>query len=436
MSCRDVLAWTAFLAALVGASALLRAQPAALAPAKRAWGFTQSGKYFGFVPAHVKASLAQPVDWNPTGAIGGSEAPFAYQRTPPPRVWAEAEYLLWWTKGVKAPPLVTTSPGSTPIGTAGVLGQPDTQVLFGGRQLHSGMRPGGRFGVGGWLDAGHHVALEANYLFLDEDADSFFATGSDVVVLGRPFFDTSPGTNAQDAQLTAYPGASAGTLGVGSTTRFQTLELLMRRLAWQTDTLTVDGLIGYRCAELQDAIRVDSGSTVLSGATIGSTVVQFDKFATRDTFHGGVLGMALNWRPSAAWSTEFVSKVGLGGTRARTHVTGQTVKTTGGGSVSVSQGGLLTQGTNLGVHNQDDFSVLTEAGLTLRRHFGSGFSTSFGYTLLYWTDVARAGEKIDLNVNATQIPPSSLSGPAQPVFPLNEPGFWAQGMKFGLEYNY
>ena len=33
---------------------------------------------------------------------------------PPGRVWAEAEFLLWWQRGFAVPPLVTTSPAGTP----------------------------------------------------------------------------------------------------------------------------------------------------------------------------------------------------------------------------------------------------------------------------------------------------------------------------------
>jgi hypothetical protein len=67
------------------------------------------------------------------------------------RIWLGAEYLLWWTKGSRLPPLVTTgSPGTGPVGA---LGRPDTSVLFGGTfddQDHSG----GRFFGGLWLDPG------------------------------------------------------------------------------------------------------------------------------------------------------------------------------------------------------------------------------------------------------------------------------------------
>ena len=36
--------------------------------------------------------------------------------------WVSFEFLLWWRRGDDMPPLVTTSPVGTPVGSAGVLG--------------------------------------------------------------------------------------------------------------------------------------------------------------------------------------------------------------------------------------------------------------------------------------------------------------------------
>ncbi|MCA9199315.1 MAG: BBP7 family outer membrane beta-barrel protein, partial [Planctomycetales bacterium] len=56
--------------------------------------------------------------------------------------WARAEYLLWWTKGMNVPPLVTTSPGTALPQNAGVLGQ-DTSVLYGDGDILDNARNGG-----------------------------------------------------------------------------------------------------------------------------------------------------------------------------------------------------------------------------------------------------------------------------------------------------
>ena len=97
---------------------------------------------------------------------------------------------------------------------------------------------------------------------------------------------------------------------------------------------------------------------------------------------------------------------------------------------------VWAQSTNIGVFEQSDFSTLSEFDIKVRRQFDCGVSILFGYSFLYWSDVARAGDQIDLSINTSQIPPGILTGPAQPAFPFDETGFWAQGLRFGVECLY
>jgi hypothetical protein len=63
-----------------------------------------------------------------------------------------------------------------------------------------------------------------------------------------------------------------------------------------------------------------------------------------------------------------------------------------------------------------------------------------GYSFLWVSTVARAGDQIDPVVNVTQVriktPPGPLVGPARPAFNFNGTDFWAQGLTFGLELKY
>ena len=72
-------------------------------------------------------------------------------------------------------------------------------------------------------------------------------------------------------------------------------------------------------------------------------------------------------------------------------------------------------------------------GLQLTRHL----KLYAGYSLLWVSTVARAGEQIDPVVNMTQFPIRSgngpLVGPARPAFHFDGTDFWAQGLNFGLE---
>ena len=99
-------------------------------------------------------------------------------------------------------------------------------------------------------------------------------------------------------------------------------------------------------------------------------------------------------------------------------------------------GGLLALPTNIGRYEQDNFSTITELGVNLRRRLRYGLDFTFGYTFVYWSDVARAGDQIDFHVNKSQIPPLTFAGAQLPEPLFITEGFWAQGLHFGLEYNF
>jgi hypothetical protein len=131
-----------------------------------------------------------------------------------------------------------------------------------------------------------------------------------------------------------------------------------------------------------------------------------------------------------------VLKLALGSTTSRVSISGETTTTASGGVSATTQSGLLVQGTNRGTFEQSDFSAVPEFGLNLRRHLRCGLTASVGYTFLYWADLARAGDQIDLGINPSQIPPGTLVGRARPEFTLQTTDFWVQGLNFGLQYAY
>ena len=62
-----------------------------------------------------------------------------------------------------------------------------------------------------------------------------------------------------------------------------------------------------------------------------------------------------------------------------------------------------------------------------------------GYTFIYWSSVARAGQQIDTDVNSTMLPnsPNPPTGDLRhPQFVFHEEPFWAQGISAGLDYRW
>ncbi|MEX0818943.1 MAG: BBP7 family outer membrane beta-barrel protein, partial [Pirellulaceae bacterium] len=348
--------------------------------------------------------------------------------------WARAEYLLWWTKGMTTPPLVTTSPAGTAQNEAGVLDQPGTTILFGNGDLIDESRSGGRFTFGKWLDPDHCHGIEANYLFLGSDTDSFHAGLNQFNILARPFFDTV--SAAEDSRLIAFPGLVQGTLNIAATSELQSFEVLYRRQGCGSWGCHIDWLVGYRFIELEDRLRIAESTASLGGPTGGTTFDLFDQFDTRNSFHGAEFGLVGDWEINDCWSFEALAKVAIGGTAYRGAVAGQTITTDAAGASTTSPRGLLALDTNIGSHRWDDFASVAEFGIMLRRELACGLAATFGYNFLYWSNVARAGEQVDRTINTSQIPQGDLTGAVRPAFPQRTDDFWAQGLRFGLEYRF
>src|SRR5262249_26759210 len=130
------------------------------------------------------------------------------------------------------------------------------------------------------------------------------------------------------------------------------------------------------------------------------------------------------------------AKVALGTNQERADIDGNTVVTVPGFAPVTRPGGLLAQSTNSGHHRRSDFGVVPEVGANLGFQVGQHLRGFVGYSFLYWSEVTRPGGQIDLGVNPTQIPPSTLVGAARPAFSFHQTDYWAHGVNFGIEVRY
>lgn len=348
--------------------------------------------------------------------------------------WFRAEYLYWWTNGMETPALATTSPAGTPQQDAGRLGAAGTTVLFGANELVDGGRSGGRFSLGMQLDPCQSQVLELAYTALGEETNRFSGSSSDFAILARPFVNAQ--TGSPDARLISFPSQLDGTLSIEASSEFQTAEVLIRRTTRRECGWHMDVLWGYRFADLDDAVRVNDSTSALSGPIAGASLGIFDEFASENQFHGGEIGIHYMGARRGCWSLDLLAKVALGNSRFRGTVAGVTTSTDAAGNSSTTPVGLLALDSNIGTYKEDTFSTMAEFGVTLRRHLPCGVTATFGYTLLGWSDVLRAGEQIDATLNLSQIPPGTLAGASRPRFPFDTTSFWAQGLSLGLEYSF
>jgi hypothetical protein len=347
--------------------------------------------------------------------------------------WLSAKYLLWAVRESRLPPLVSTGP----VG-------PGTAVLFGGSGADLGPFSGGRFTGGVWVNDEHDAGFEGSYFGLPQRSISFSGTSAGGTPLALPFVNAV--TGREDALLLAGPGR-AGTVTAYTSTQLQGAEAtVVCDLAEECD-YRVELLAGFRYLELADNLNSTAITAIARTAAVGAgdqlTIV--DEFDTRNHFYGGQAGV----RGEYHWGAFFVSgalRVGLGDNVEKVVVGGSTTVVpprTGrarGPRAHVTSGGVLTEPSNIGEYNHDQFAAVLEKTLSVGYQINGHVRVLVGYDFLFWSDAVRAGNQIDRVVNPGAVralfPVGRATGAAEPSFSFHETSFWAQGGTFGVEFNY
>ena len=366
----------------------------------------------------------------------------------PGKFWVRTEYLYWYTEGMHLPPLVTTGPSTD---QPGYIGSPGTVVLFGDSRVNGFGRSGGRVTAGMWLDDCNHVGIQGDYFALASVATNFSATSGGNPILSRPFFDTRPDLNAPNVEQVASPGSIAGTVAVNVPTQFQSagVNMLFNLCCCNScycdaclpgmngpGGYRLDFMLGYRFYRLGDGVNVTETLASLNPDLPGSFIVN-DSFATQNQFHGVEFGTSLQTF-RGLWGFECLSRIAMGNNTEMVTINGSTA-TTQNGVTTTDVGGLLAQRSNIGHYRRDEFAVVPQIGLNLLYQLTPGLRATLGYTFVYWSRVARAGDQIDTDVNSTLLPNNSTapSGDLRhPQFVFRDTDFWAQGISAGLEYRW
>ncbi len=400
-------------------------------------------------------------DCDSAGYYGGGH----YDRSPQP--WMKVDYLLWWTNGMRLPPLATTSPNGTTRAEAGVLGFPDTTALFGDGRVNTGGRSSARITLGYWVDSCKDLAMEGDYFDIGGETAGFAATSNGDPIIARPFFDLFV-TGGQWSELIGYPGLRSGTLTIRASDYFGSAGARMRyNLAYREAcsrcscyqcsdygscgsedcsghygygggsrrSFRLDFIAGYRHYRLNDSVNFQERVTNIDSGdpNFGTVLSLSEGFSTRNEFNGAELGLvAQAYR--GRLSFEFLAKMALGNNHRSVTINGTSLITSGA-TTTARVGGLLTQQSNIGRFVDNDFVVIPQFGVEMRYQLTHGLKAYLGYNILYWAHVVRSGDQIDLAVNLSQ-QMGSLIGDARPAFPSRRTDFWAQGMNMGFELSF
>jgi hypothetical protein len=368
------------------------------------------------------------------------------------RFYAGADYLYWWTKGQRQPPLVTTGPDLTLTGAAvaGVLGVPGTTVLFGNKELDTEVRSGYRFTAGYWLDPDQTVGIEATGFYLSPKGSNFAASSDGSVVLARPFIDTTQlasVTQGETALLIASggPAGQAGSITVTTRNELWGAEGNLRVNAGGNRFYHADVLAGFRYLEVKDEDNISSTSTAGPNSLIpilgqpptvvASSQSVSDRIATRNEFYGGQVGAFIELK-KGNWFADFTGKIGLGVMHQVLDISGTTTGSnvllpTGIAATATFPGGLFAQpGITQGRQTRDEFGIVTEAGFNVGYQLGEHMKVYVGYSVLYFrSDVIRPATQIDrMRFDPTRPPANPIN--------LRDQDFWAQGINAGLEFSF
>lgn len=394
---------------------------------------------------------------------------------PRPGFWVRGEYLLWNASRQTLPPLVSRAPTSALL----PLDSGQSTLLFGNEQVPYADLNGARIALGFWFPRHSDWGLDGSYFVMGNRNTSYSASSDGSFALGRPIIDNTPAVlvpdvggsrivanpreNLPNAEIVAFP--NRGAINVNATTQFWGLDLNLRRKLCCGTGYWIDGLVGYRHFQLEDTVDITEniGPRTDQFASTTNTVVR-DSFGTTNVFNGFQLGLEGEWRFRPRLTLGGSVKVAMGNVHQTLNIAGSTTLTNarfadgsflGNGTQS---GGLLAQNSNIGSYSVDRFAVLPEVGIKLGVDITKNWRFYAGYNVMFLSNVVRAADSIDLNVNRSQLPfagytpanaavgtvvtPNGTHGvlapnsPATPAVQFRTSEFWAQGVSLGLEYRY
>jgi hypothetical protein len=397
------------------------------------------------IASPVPDIVTSPHPWDPK-VVDGDRWPYINEPwrqadrrlVPEGQFWISADYLLWGIKGDRLPPLVSAGP----VGSA---------VLFGGTKEDVGPFSGGRFTAGVWVDEDHAAGFEGSYFGLAERSADFSATSAGGAPLALLFVNAL--TGGENTLPVAGPGRSGG-VSAFTSTRLQGAEATCVGVLAEDGFYRVEFLAGFRYLELTDTLNSTAVFTV--PVTVhrfgGDGVTLVDEFDTRNHFYGGQAGVRGEYHLG-----DFVLggsfKLGLGDNVEHVVIGGSTTlvrpRTRGrlvgrfptrGPASTTTSGGLLTQPSNIGEFNNDEFAAVPELAVAVGYQINDHVRVFVGYDFLFWSDVVRAGDQIDPFVNPNRVralfPAGHPVGADRPAFSFHQTDIWAQGGTFGIEINY
>jgi hypothetical protein len=197
----------------------------------------------------------------------------------------------------------------------------------------------------------------------------------------------------------------------------------LRQTWWDDGHFRLDLIGGYQFVRMDDSVTIRADAIDLTTAPDARVQTQ-DIFSTRNQFHGASIGAVADWRLNAL-SFELLGKIAMGGMRERFINRGRAITTPVGGTPTTTGVGLLVRDSNNDPMTRDRFAVVPELNANMIIHLNPAWRLTAGYSILYLSEAALAGDQIDRRI-----------GGVFPLPPGRETTYLVQGMNLGLDYRW
>lgn len=336
-----------------------------------------------------------------------------------PQNWFSAEALLWFPQDRKTPPLVEVGP----VGA---------EVNQFGNPIDSGIAPGFRFDFGRYFNGGKLGIGGRFWAILGEEEDYSVSSNDPTVGIVRPFFNTNGiGGPAFDQLIVSGLGPTIGGFSAQSEFDLIAAEAYGKILFDRTSNYRIDLIGGFSHFGIDDSLALTSNSL-----QAGTQSTFNDLFDAENRFYGGQLGLETEIQ-KGRWSLRSLSKVHLGNMNQQVSIQGSSrsglIPDPPGPGTDFTNG-FFVQGQQ-GEYEQDEFTFAPELNLKLGYSIRSNIEFTVGYSFVYWSSVALAGEQITPIMDGTLLL-SNTPGAQAAGYGIVDDGFWMQGIDLGLRIDF
>lgn len=355
----------------------------------------------------------------------------------PTKIWGSVAYLNWQVKNSSINvPLVTTSHSAD----LGILNQPTTHVIYGDGSSNDNVNfndiPGVGVTLGAWLDScNNQYGIEANGFWLNRQNQKTLISTDDFPVLAVPFFNTV--TDREFSQIIANPASIFGSTWTNNSSRLWGADLNGLFSLSNNGPIQYTALAGFRFLDLDESMNMTAKRRFLTPAVLpfNTELITNDYFGTQNHFYGAQVG------GKAAYTChkfvgEIVGKLALGVNAQTLDINGGTTTIffgSGAPTTFIDRGGFFAMPSNSGTFHHNQLAVMPELQAKVAYLVTPHIKPYLAYNFLYVTNVLRATEQVDRNVNPVELPPTCGAASASRNPQFNQATFWAQGVNVGVE---